>query len=212
MKKAPKFIIGIDEVGRGPLAGPVAVSAVLMTEKNYSKMQQKIANAEDSKNFQIRDSKKMTPIARSETYKKILQWQKEGLLDFVYVTMSPAQIDKKGIAVCLRELVALALEKIEAPTDAKILLDGTLFAPTKFSKQKTIIGGDDLQPIISLASIIAKVRRDLYMNLLSKKFLHYNFGENKGYGTKKHIIALRKYGLSKEHRHSFCTKYNSKKH
>ena len=89
------------------------------------------------------------------------------------------------------------------PDDSKIFLDGGLKAPEKFSRQRTIIKGDEKKPIIALASVVAKVTRDYKMIRLSKKFPKFDFHTHKGYGTKKHMKAIKKYGPTKIHRQSF---------
>jgi ribonuclease HII len=86
---------------------------------------------------------------------------------------------------------------------SKVLLDGSLKAPRRYVNQKTIIRGDDIEPVISLASICAKVLRDRKMTRLAKKYPRYGFEVHKGYGTKAHYKAIKKHGFSQEHRRSF---------
>ena len=198
-KKRTKFIVGIDEVGRGPLAGPVAVSAVLMTKKGYK-------NLKSSKKLLsgLHNSKALSEKQREEWLQKIKEWKAVGLLDFSYATMSAEYIDEKGIAAAIGKCVARALNSLGVPDDTRILLDGSLYAPKKFKNQKTIIKGDEKEPIISFASIVAKVRRDNFMKKISLKYPQYKFDENKGYGTLAHRKAIKKYRLSEVHRKSFC--------
>lgn len=88
------------------------------------------------------------------------------------------------------------------PRGVHVLLDGLLYAPREYS-QETIIGGDELEPIIALASIVAKVRRDRLMRRLARRYPKYHLEEHKGYGTKSHYAAIQKYGLSDIHRHTY---------
>jgi ribonuclease HII len=202
MKKEPKsqFIVGIDEAGRGPLAGPVSVGTILMTKHAYATF------LSLDKNKGLHNSKKLNENARDEWYKKIKEWQKRGMLDFAYASVSAKLIDEKGISPAIKKCISQNLRNLEVPFDAEILMDGSLKAPIKYKNQKTIIGGDESEPIISLASIVAKVRRDKVMQNLDKKYPKYHFDSHKGYGTERHRKAIAKYGLSEVHRRSFCGK------
>ena len=194
MKRA-KYIIGIDEVGRGPLAGPVAVGAVAVP-KNFD---WKLVSG-------VRDSKKLTPHAREEWYKKLQNLRRAKKLDFFVLFSSVKMIDRRGIVFSIRSALLKCLKQLGAnPRNCEILLDGSLYAPNDFLAQKTIIGGDDLEPIISMASVVAKVSRDKLMLKLSKKYPMYGFEKHKGYGTKVHFEMLKKQGLSAIHRRSFCS-------
>jgi ribonuclease HII len=215
-----KFIIGIDEVGRGPLAGPVAVCACALpyadNAKNSYKKFLNIYAGEIRKegliNLKNKDSKKLTE-ARRASWKDFL---KNTHARFAYGHMSAREIDKKGIAHCIRALIqknlSVLLLDIEcAPQEALILLDGGLKAPAEFSFQKTIIKGDEKELVIGLASIFAKVTRDEYMKTISKKneFKAYDFEIHKGYGTLAHRKAIQRNGLSSLHRKTFCTRITS---
>lgn len=203
-KTKTKFIVGIDEVGRGPVAGPVTVCAVLMTENAYKKFQA----SEISEN--LKDSKKLTEKRRLEWFVNIIKWQKKGMLDFAIFNLSASAIDKFGITSAIQKCLNKCLEKLEVPTEsgrAEILLDGSLIAPDKYENQKTIIGGDDSEPIISLASVVAKVTRDKYMEMKAKQYPEYNLAQHKGYGTRAHMEAIEKYGLSNFHRKSFLRRF-----
>ena len=164
-----RYVVGIDEVGRGPLAGPVAVAAVAMRELQISN--------QDLRFFKgIRDSKKLSAKKRTEWFLKIKKSQD---LKFAVSFISPSVIDKKGISFALRLAVKRCLEKLLSAHKLKIInyklfLDGSLFAPPEY-KQKTIIKGDEKVSIIAAASIIAKVTRDRRMVSLSKKFPDYSF-------------------------------------
>ena len=195
MKKNIQFIIGIDEVGRGPLAGPITVAAVVMPKN----LEFRISNLEG-----IRDSKKLSARQRQ-------QWDIIIRKNFVFAISSvyPNTIDSRGISHAARTAVARCLTKLNSKFDIlnsnfSILLDGGLYAPAKYVHQQTIIKGDELNPLISAASIIAKVHRDRYMTRLHIKEPLYGFFENKGYGTLAHRTAITTYGPSRFHRISFC--------
>ncbi|HTH93339.1 MAG TPA: ribonuclease HII [Candidatus Paceibacterota bacterium] len=192
-----KWVVGIDEVGRGPVAGPVYVCAVAMTETVYKKAVWP----------GLTDSKKMTAKAREQWHTEVRAIEKRGALLIAISSRSAKMIDKKGISACIRECIAECLEKlgIEA-RDARVLLDGSLKAPTQYKNQETIIKGDLKEKIISLASVVAKVERDHYMIALAKKHPAYLWQQNKGYGTKMHIAAIKKWGLTPFHRKSFLTR------
>lgn len=200
MKKLKKqFLIGIDEVGRGPLAGPVAVGAVCINSEHQKKVQQW------GRGF--RDSKKLSARAREEWMVKIRKAREDGVLDYTVVFVSSSVIDKKGIAPSIRTalsraLKAPALSEVR-PQTARVLLDGGLRAPIAYEDQKTIIKGDEKELVIALASIVAKVTRDAWMVNLGKKYPMYGFEKHKGYGTRAHYSALKKHGITPHHRKSF---------
>lgn len=209
-----KHIVGIDEVGRGPIAGPVAVGAVLIYAEHYKKV---------SKIFPVvKDSKKLTEKKRETWLEKIVEAERAGFLQTAVSFVGAAEIDKKGIAPSIRKALAGALDVVVSHalkrsdlensglrSDlgwARVLLDGGLKAPLEFEYQETIIKGDEKELAIALASIVAKVTRDNYMTKLAKKVPGYDFEVHKGYGTKGHYAALKKHGLSKHHRKSFLKK------
>lgn len=188
-----KFLIGVDEAGRGPIAGPVAVGAVLL-KPNFPLQELK----------GVRDCKKLTPLAREAWYQKMLLWRKGGLLEFSCSFSAASVIDRRGIVLAVRAALNRAVRRFEInPRMCRVLLDGGLVAPDEFTNQLTIIGGDDLEPVIALASIVAKVRRDRRMLRLAKLYEGYLFEVHKGYGTKAHYRALKQNGLSDIHRRSF---------
>jgi ribonuclease HII len=203
-KKLPKLIVGIDEVGRGPVAGPVTVCAVIMSENNYKKFKKsELCNT-------LRDSKKLSEKKREQWFIQIIKWKKEKVLDFAIFNLSASSIDKFGIRSAIQKCLNKCLEKLNVPSESdrsKILLDGSLVAPDKYENQKTIIGGDDSEAIIALASIVAKVTRDKYMIEKSKQYPEYGIETHKGYGTRKHMEAIEKYGLSNFHRKSFLRRF-----
>ncbi len=197
-----KKIVGIDEVGRGPLAGPVTICVVACDEKLYNKLKK-------DKNLPPlgKDSKKLTPILREQYYNTLKKIQGESLDKFgcVVVSVSNKEIDKKGISFCIKKAISMGIKKLKLdPKQCEVLLDGGLKAPKEFLKQKTIIKGDEKERIIAWASILAKVSRDSLMCRVAKKYPQYGFEIHKGYGTKKHRENTKKYGLSGIHRKSFC--------
>lgn len=195
-KQQPTWVIGIDEAGRGPLAGPVAVGVVLI---NKAKLQ---------KWGRIKDSKQLSPAKRAEIFAKLKKERADSQLDFAVSLVSAKLIDEQGIVWAIKKAMSRALAKLQTRTKidltkAEVLLDGSLVAPINFKNQKTIIKGDEKITIIALASIAAKVTRDNYMIRLAKKYSHYGFDVHKGYGTAAHYRALKKQGLSPLHRRSF---------
>jgi len=187
-----RYIVGIDEAGRGPLAGPMAVGIVVI-KKGISI------------DFSgIRDSKKLSEKKRDEWFKKMVQLKKEGIIDYTVVLTSPVNIDIKGLSFALSNSIENGLKDLcIEPENAHIFLDGGLHAPQEYIHQEIIIKGDEKVPVISLASIVAKVTRDKYMIKISKKYPQYGFEIHKGYGTLFHRVSIKKYGISPVHRKSF---------
>jgi len=179
-----KYTIGIDEVGRGPIAGPVTVCACMISPEITKKYKG------------IKDSKKLSEKRREEIYKEI-----QDLVQYKVMSISAKEIDEKGISFCIKKALAKSISIF--PPDTQVLLDGGLKAPPEFKNQKTIIKGDEKEVCIALASIIAKVTRDRYMCKMAKKYPEYGFDEHKGYGTSKHYESIQKSGLSLLHRKSF---------
>ena len=194
-----KMIIGIDEVGRGPLAGPVTVCAVFCEEKQYQKLKKSKLLPRSGK-----DSKKLSEKEREE-YSKILKSLKNGNKFFYAIThISNKIIDQKGISHAIKFAIEKNLKSLNVNDQPRILLDGGLKAPSNFKNQKTIIKGDEKEKIIAWASILAKVSRDKIMRKSHAKYLPYNFHINKGYGTLSHRMAINKHGICDFHRVSFC--------
>lgn len=183
-----RYIIGVDEVGRGPLAGPVTIAAVCA--KSFRKFRG------------IRDSKKFSAKQRNEWLKKISGTQG---LQISVSSVGPALIDRLGISAAARMAVGRCLKKLAIRRKPHaIVLDGSLYAPRTYLNQKTIIKGDEKVPLIAAASIIAKIHRDSKMIRLHKQFPKYHFDLHKGYGTKLHRKLVKKHGLCDIHRRSFC--------
>lgn len=193
-KSKIKYLIGIDEVGRGPLAGPIAFCAFQMN-----------ANFKPKGFGKIRDSKQLTPVKRKEVFCRLREMKKKKILNYAVCFESAKRIDHMRIAKAGESCIKKALQEINAkPKECMILLDGGIKAPKKFKNQKTIIGGDRKERVISFASIMAKVTRDEYMCRLAKKYPKYGFEVHKGYGTKDHIMAIKRHGICGEHRRLFC--------
>lgn len=194
-----KIIVGIDEVGRGPIAGPVAVGAFLIFEKSFLTEVKKYA-------LPLRDSKQLSKIQREKWFEQIEYWQEEGKCEFCVSMVDAKEIDKHGISRAIKKALAETLDILGCSFDSEVFLDGSLHAPHEFSNQKTIIKGDEKIPVISLASIVAKVTRDRHMAKIAKKYPKYNFDQHVGYGTSAHYSAIKKYGLTPHHRKSFLKK------
>ena len=189
-----KYHIGVDEAGRGPLAGPVAVGAVIVPKCFDISMLEG-----------IKDSKQLTSIAREEWYARLRTLKSEGILDFSVSFSSARTIDRRGIVFAIQTAIARCFSTLDAkPDQCKILLDGNLHAPATFRWQETIIRGDESEPLISLASIAAKVARDALMRRLSPKYPAYDFHIHKGYGTSHHRAAITLAGYCPLHRVTFC--------
>ena len=187
-----KYIIGIDEAGRGPLAGPVAVGAVCVPV-NFKKSFLK----------GIKDSKTLSEKRRKEWFRKTTEKVRSGDLSYKVSFVSARVIDKEGISKSVSKAVSRILVRLDAsPKEVRVLLDGSLYAPKEF-KQKTIIRGDITVPLISLASVIVKVLRDRKMEKYAKMFPIYKLEVHKGYGTKLHRKLIKKHGPSEIHRLSF---------
>lgn len=188
-KKNIKLIAGVDEVGRGPLAGPVVCAAVILKE--------------DYENDKINDSKKLTEKKREELYDVIMG---EALSVGIGIS-SEDVIDEINILQATKKAMTEAIKNLDIKPE-HVLIDAVKLEDLDIP-QTSIIKGDAKSISIAAASIIAKVTRDRMMVELDKKHPEYDFKNNKGYGTKKHIDAIRKYGIIKEHRKTFapCDEY-----
>lgn len=186
--------MGIDEAGRGPLAGPVAVGVVMVPARF------------DFALFDgVRDSKQMSELGREIMFERLRMLGEQAGVRYSVQFSSPLYIDTHGIVPAVRRAIARGLRALEVePEEAQILLDGALRAPARFVRQTTIVRGDQTEPIISMASVAAKVRRDRLMRRLALRYPEYGFDIHKGYGTKKHYKALAEHGLCDIHRKSFC--------
>lgn len=233
-RKMDKYIVGIDEVGRGPIAGPVAVCAFLMKDDLFYKHETSI------KLPKLKDSKKLSKKQREVWFEYLKVAKTEGFCDYHVSFISSENIDKFGIAKCIQKALNESLQKVTAQNSSNfprftlkgsdtdknledsvsrntnenyenpvsldlfhIYLDGGLHAPKEYINQETIIRGDELHPVISLASIVAKVSRDAVMTKYAKVYPKYGFEKHVGYGTRAHYEAIKKYGQTPIHRKSF---------
>lgn len=192
------YQVGVDEVGRGPLAGPVYVCSLLIKKEDISRV---IENSPAP----LRDSKKLTEKMREKWFSYLKECKDKNLLSYVVSSCKSGEIDKLGIATCIRACVNSSLEKLEFnEKETKVYLDGGLHADKKFN-QESAVKADENIPVVSLASIVAKVMRDKFMETISKDHPEYGFGKHKGYGTKAHIEAIKNLGPTPLHRMSFLS-------
>ena len=206
-----RYVIGIDEAGRGSLAGPVSVAAVvIMSRLNLDRLlRSKLGTERFDLGFgSLHDSKKLSAKKREQWFEWLKQKKKSGQLKFVVSLVGEKIIDRIGIVRAVRLGIKRCLDRLDLkPERCRILLDGSLQAPKIYRHQRTIIRGDEKIPVIMLASIIAKVHRDRKMIRLAKIFPNYNFEIHKGYGTRAHYRALHRHGLSPLHRRSFLKNF-----
>ncbi len=181
------YVCGIDEVGRGPLAGPVVAGAVILPP--------------DCQILYINDSKKLSAKKREELYPIIM----EEAVSVGIGMVSPQRIDEINILQATYEAMREAIHNLSVKPD--ILLNDAVTIPEVAIRQVPIIKGDAKSISIGAASIIAKVTRDRLMEEYDKVLPEYGFASNKGYGTKAHIEALKAYGATPIHRRSFIQKF-----
>lgn len=180
-----QIIVGIDEVGRGSLAGPLVSAAVVLA---------------DEFNVRLFDSKSISYLKRKNLADVINNNAKFVGLGWV----SNKEIDKFGLSWSLRQSYLRAISKIDY-INYKIILDGNVNYLSEYDCS-VIVKADESIPCVSAASIVAKVARDNYMKSLSKKYKSYGFESNVGYGSSQHRGAIAQFGLTKLHRESFCKK------
>jgi ribonuclease HII len=194
-RKSIKYIIGIDEAGRGPLAGPVVVAGVSAPRTLFTKSD--FVNLKDSKKLSSRQREKWFSVLTSNS--KII---------WAVARVRPRTIDRINIARAINlgvRRVYTALCDASHALETHVMLDGSLRLPHHIAHD-TVIKGDEKIPVISAASIIAKVTRDRIMLRLHKKYPQYQFDLHKGYGTGTHRRLLKKFGRSDVHRQSFAFK------
>ena len=187
-KKGYSFICGIDEAGRGPLAGPVVVASVILPK--------------DSMIEGVNDSKKISEKKREKIYDEII---KEAISYNVGI-ISQEEIDKINILNATKKGLTESLKKLEIKPDI-ILVDALQKIDTLGIQYESIIKGDAKSYSIAAASIIAKVTRDRIMREWDEVYPEYGFASHKGYGTAKHIAAIKQYGICPLHRRSFVKKF-----
>lgn len=196
MKKSG-YVIGVDEAGRGPLAGPVTAAAVLMPINFKLKT--------DNPGTGIRDSKKYSENQRDQWFSYI---EKDNRLSFEFSSVWPRRIEKINIfeaasLAATRSVKRLVERRGLEFDDLKIILDGSLKLKIRDIDYKVIIRGDETEDSIKMASIVAKVKRDSSMKRIHRKYNKYKFKKNKGYGTQEHRDALKEYGPCQYHRRTF---------
>ena len=185
--------VGIDEVGKGAVFGPVFSAVVVLNEKNKHIL----------KEFGVKDSKKLTPKKREFLFPKILLLSS----DYGIGQSSVREIDKLGIRAATELSMMRALKKLkEKPSE--LIIDGPLLLRPWKGIQKNIVSGDSKFISIASASIVAKVSRDNLMERLETKYSGYFLFKNKGYGTREHLSLIKKNGITKLHRKSFLKKSN----
>ena len=185
--------VGLDEVGKGAVFGPVFSAVVVLTEKNKFIL----------KRFGVMDSKKLTPKKRKVLLPKILLFAS----DYGIGQSSVREIDRLGIRVATELSMIRALKKLK-DKPSKLIIDGPLLLRPWNGIQKNIVSGDSKYTSIASASIVAKVYRDNLMERLEKKYSGYFIFKNKGYGTREHFSIIKDHGITNLHRKSFLKKSN----
>lgn len=181
------FVCGVDEAGRGPLCGPVVAAAVILPKDEYIEG--------------VNDSKKLTEKKREKLYDDIMKKAVAASIGISDVDV----IEKVNILNATKLAMKQAIEKLSIKPDY-VLIDGNQMIDINI-KAETVVSGDAKSLSIAAASIIAKVTRDRMLIEFDKKYPEYGFAKHKGYGTKSHIEAIQKYGLTDIHRPSFCKKF-----
>lgn len=181
-----KIICGIDEAGRGPLAGPVCAAAVILDENNVPQG--------------LNDSKKLSEKKREALYDEIIK----SAVSYGIAMADPREIDELNILQATFLAMRRAVDNLDVKPDIA-LIDGNA-KPGLSIEQETIVKGDALSPSIAAASILAKVTRDRYMLELDKKYPQYCFAKHKGYPTVLHYQMIKEHGISEVHRLTFLKK------
>ena len=184
--------VGIDEVGRGCIFGPVFASVIVLSEENNKLL----------KNLGIDDSKKLSEKKRNSLIPKIFELS----TDWGIGQSTVREIDKYGIRHATELSMMRAIDKLKLKP-LKIYIDGGLPLRLWHGMQDNIIKGDSKLTSIAAASILAKVERDSLMIRLEEKYKGYKIFKNKGYGTKEHFFSIKKFGITELHRKSFMKKY-----
>lgn len=183
-------IAGVDEAGRGALAGPVVAAAVVLPLADGSVV---------ARLRGVRDSKQLSPATRETLYQVIV-----ANAAAVGVGFGPAEwIDQQGVLSATRHAMTEAVERLWPPPEA-VLVDGPLPLVGVALPQRPLVRGDSLSLSIAAASILAKVTRDRWMIALDERYPAYGFAQHKGYGTRQHLAALARWGACPEHRRSFA--------
>ena len=188
------MILGVDEAGRGPIAGPVSVGVVAF-EEGFDLLAVFPG---------LNDSKQLSEKKREVLFGILEEQVQAGNVRFHVELIRAQVIDEKGIVPAIRTALDMGVRGLlPSAVGGKVFLDGALRAPDEYA-QETVIGGDGIIPAIMLASVAAKVVRDRHMvNEVAKRFPQYSFEKHKGYGTKVHYAAIKEYGMCEEHRRTF---------
>ncbi|MCE2992925.1 MAG: ribonuclease HII [Alphaproteobacteria bacterium] len=187
--KFGELVIGVDEVGRGCLAGPVIAAAV--------KVDKSIVN------FCVNDSKKLSIKKRELIYSALIEH-----FEYAVGIVDVQEIDSVNILNATKKAMEIAIRSLNPDLSLPIIVDGNT-KPFQSDKIHTVIQADALMPSVAAASIIAKVTRDRLMKEKGSLFPHYNWQKNAGYGTKQHIDAILEHGICEHHRHTFLKKIMS---
>ena len=185
-----RFIAGIDEAGRGAIAGPVVAAAVILPITNSSRI--KLLH-------EVKDSKQLSAVKRQRLYSLITKQA----VAYGIGWASAEIIDRIGILPATKQAMRSAVSQLD-PAATYLLIDGRIRLRTLSTPQQAIIRGDNASLSIAAASILAKVSRDQHMVQQHSHYPHYGFAQHKGYGTRQHLAALADYGPCSIHRHSFA--------
>lgn len=197
INKGFKYICGIDEVGRGPLAGPIVICCYVLDLE-------KLNNRKKEKSFEIiNDSKKLSDKKRRE----LVSFIKEISVDFSIGEATNVEIDNYGIIEANRLAILRGVNKLKNKPDYFLFDYNTCEVDSFNIPYEKIVKGDSKVFSIACSSIVAKVYRDDLMTEFSKKYDKYGFENHAGYGTEKHINAIKEFGLSEIHRKSFCKNF-----
>jgi ribonuclease HII len=176
---------GVDEAGRGPLAGPVVCSAVILPPGYFLP--------------ELNDSKKLSAARRDKLFVEI----QEQAVAYSIVFVGSNEIDRYNILQATLLGMSRAIEQLDVPPNLA-LIDGNHLPEALSCPAQAVIKGDSIHPCIMAASILAKVSRDRYMQALHTSFPQFGFAQHKGYPTAQHIKAINEYGICPEHRHSYA--------
>ncbi len=193
------YLIGVDEAGRGPLAGPVQAVAFALP----------IGEEQKILDLGVKDSKKISPKKRERIYQELISPEKGfifGMAEKSHQIIASINI-LQATFLAMREAIEECVCQLPSDAELKIMVDGNQLIPLLLHSQEAVIDGDNHIPAIAAASIIAKVTRDNLLLTYDELYPKYGFSQHKGYGTKAHLEALTIHGLSPVHRRSFCKKF-----
>ena len=185
-EKGYEYIAGVDEVGRGPLAGPVCAAAVILPKGMII----------DG----VNDSKKLSEKKREKLYEDIIK----NAVAYSVAFVEPSVIDEINIRMATHKAMQKAVSDLKVKADF-LLVDGNDRIAFDGIESEYVVKGDARFECIAAASIVAKVTRDRYMVDMDSVYPHYGFAKNKGYGTKEHMLGIREYGITDIHRKTFIT-------